>query len=47
MYALQCTKRVLDRFQLWPHEGQAEESDTILGDAYADLLNVGWKRWVF
>jgi Domain of unknown function (DUF6933) len=47
MYALRCTKRVLDRFQLRPHEGQPEESDTILGDWYANLLNVGRNRWVF
>lgn len=47
MYALRCTKRVLDRLQLRPHEGQAEESDTILGDWYANLLNAGRKRWVF
>lgn len=47
MYTLRCTKRVLDRFRLPPHEGEAEESDTVLGDWYANLLNVGRKRWVF
>jgi len=47
MYTLRCTKRAIDHFQLRPHEGQAEESHTILGDWYANLLNVARKRWVF
>lgn len=47
MYTLRCTKRVLDRFQLPPHESEAEESETVLGDRCANLLNVGRKRWVY
>ena len=47
MYTLRCTKRALDRFRLRPHEGEPQESDTVLGDWYANLLNVGRKRWVF
>ena len=47
MYTLRCTKCALGRFRLQPHEGEARESDTVLGDWYADLLNVGRKRWVF
>ncbi len=47
MYTLRCTKRVLDRFRLPPNEAEAGESETVLGDWYANLLNVGRKRWVF
>ena len=45
MVRLRCTQRVLDRFGLKPSPGAAS-STTLLGDWYANLLNVGRARWV-
>src|SRR5882672_4044257 len=40
-----CTKRVVERFRLEPVE-EAPASTGILGDWYANLLNVGSQRFV-
>ncbi len=45
MVRLRCTQRVLDRFDLKPSPVVAY-STTLLGDWYANLLNVGRARWV-
>jgi hypothetical protein len=45
MVRLRCTKRVLERFRLEP-SAELSPSTTKLGDWYANLLNVGRRRWV-
>ena len=45
MLVLRCTQRVLRRFQLKPIDSERVSSG-VLGDWYANLLNIGSRRFV-
>ena len=45
MITFRCTKRVIERFRIEPVD-DAPASTGILGDWYANLLNVGSQRLV-
>ena len=45
MLVLRCTQRVLRRFQLKPIDSELVSSG-VLGDWYANLLNLGSRRYV-
>ena len=46
MVRLCCTQRVLERFRFHVDAGTEAPSTTLLGNWYANLLNVGRARWV-